>query len=248
MNLITKYKIFENTDINKTIEQINQNDLLNLIKEHLVNDTFFNFFNSFNLPKDIDINLIKGKESFELIVNFNTPKYNYYTTYFSISVSKFKNMDVCEMKLHLKILYNNYPLYIKSIEIDFIKQGDALFNNIKNFFINSNKEIISTPFIGTKEEVDALEDLMNLLMDSNQYKVYVSKDALNKSKELNNIKDALPKELEFIRNIKFVIPYFIDKENSIYLYAKFEHGSELIKIHEQYANKVYKMYKKILNK
>ena len=72
-----------------------------------------------------------------------------------------------------------------------------------------------------------------------------------KVKELSddpNYTNELPKDLEFLKNIKYLTCYYSDKESTIFLYAKFNHGTELIQIHEQYAHNVYRMYKKIANK
>jgi hypothetical protein len=253
MNLITKYKLFENNELsNKSIGDLTKNDLSDLVNNYLLTDDFFNFFksNDINLSKETNITLSKGKNSFDLLINFDEPRYTYYSTFFKIISSKFTNMDVGEITLYLKIVYNNYILYEKSLEIDFIKKNDNIYNNIKDFFINSNKEIISTPFVGTKKEVDDAEKFMMLLASIKKYPVFYYKDALEKIKEINNNPNYgydLPKDLKFIENIKFIKHYYRDKDNTIFFYAKFDHGDELIQIHEQYAHKVYKMYKKIVD-
>lgn len=254
MNLITKYKLFENKELDiKGINDLSKNDLLQLINNYLLGNNYFNYFksNGINISKDIDISFVKNENYFELVINFDELKNSYYTNYFSISASKHKNTDVGELKIYLKISYNNYTIFKKSIEIDFLKIGDNIYNNIKDFFINSNREILSTPFIGTKKDVDNLEQLMMLLIDSKKYPVYVSKDGVQKLKEINNNPNythVLPNELKFLEKIKYLSYYFSDKDSIIFLYAKFDHGTELIQIHEQYANNVYKMYKKISNK
>ena len=254
MNLITKYKLFENNELsNKSIGDLTKNDLSDLVNNYLLTDDFFNFFksNDINLSKETNITLSKGKNSFDLLINFDEPRYTYYSTFFKIISSKFTNMDVGEITLYLKIAYNNYILYEKSLEIDFIKKNDNIYNNIKDFFINSNKEIISTPFFGNKKDVDNLEQLMMLLNDSKKYPFYVSKDALQKSKEISensNYTQELPTDLLFMENIKFMKYYYSDKDDILFLYTKFNHGSELVQIHEQYAPNLYKMYKKIANK
>jgi len=242
MNLITKYKLFESREVNK--ESIEE-----LAKIYLLNKDFYDYFksNGVELNFTTDIALKTPTNEFWLKITYQGDKDSRLT----INMSKFNAMNLFENLLNFNILYNGYTLYQSFIQVEFTKNNFDIYDNIKDFFINSHREILSTPFIGTKKDVDNLEQLMMLLYDTKKYPVYLSKDGVQKVREISdnpNYTNDLPDELKFLKNIKYLTCYYSDKESTIFLYAKFDHGTELIQIHEQYANNVYKMYKKIANK
>jgi len=242
MNLITKYKLFEGKEVTK--ESIEE-----LAKKYLLNKDFYDYFksNGIELNFTTDIALKTPTNEFWLKITYQGDKDSRLT----ISMSKFNAMNLFDNTLIFNILYNGYTLYQSFIQVEFTKNIFDIYDNIKDFFINSHREILSTPFIGTKKDVDNLEKLMMLLYDTKKYSVYLSKDGVQKVREISdnpNYTNDLPKDLEFLKNIKYLTCYYSDKDSTIFLYAKFDHGTELIQMHEQYAYLVYKMYKKIANK
>lgn len=243
MKLITKYKIFENKTITK--ENIEE-----LVDNYLVNDKFIIFLKekgiNFNYSREIQFDYYMNNDINIVILYYD----KYENMRLRVDISKFKGNDVVECKFSFRYSYNGYRLYDYNSELDFVKKNFDIYDNLKEIFINTNNHMISIPFIGTKKEVDDLESLMTLIVDSKKFPIYLSKDGVQKIKELEsnyNFINKLPDELKFLEEIKFMKFFFNDKENIIFLYAKFDHGTELIQVHEQYANFIYKMYKKIIN-
>lgn len=240
MNLITKYKLFENNKI--TDDEIHE-----LINNYLFNKDFISFFskNDFELNFDYNIKFIQSNSKITLkLVHINA--YSKIELY----LYNYGKNDFFEVQFSVKIFYNNYELYDRYIQLETKKNNLKILNSLKELFINLNKEIITTPFKGSIKDIDNLESFMNILSLDKRYSFYVSLDALERYRKLNpdpDIKKHIPDEYLFLLNIKFMEFCFDTQNDFVYLYVKFDHGSEMIKIHEQYIYNVYKLYKKIAN-
>ena len=198
-----------------------------------------------DLKNEFDIKLIQNNLKFNLKLLFINLHF-----LIELNIYNYGNSNFYETNFTVKVTYINYILYDKYIQLEFSKSIFGIYEDLKNLFITLNKDIITTPFIGTKKEVDDLENLINILNTDKKYTTFVSKDAVIRVKELTsntNYTQEIPQDFDFLKNIKFMKYFFGLKEEVIFFYVKFEYGSELIKIHEQYAYNIYKIYKKIAN-
>ena len=222
-----------------------------LVDNYLFNKEFFDYFKSRGFDIELNDKKINIFNNNDITKIFITYKDTYFNSRIRIDSKENKNA------IYIEITYHGHTIYLCSDTIEFNDPNIDIYYHIKEFFINFNKKILSTSFSeNSKKEVDDLEELIINLVESKKFIVYKNKQAEEKFDFLlSNVdrgnggkyKAKLPSDLKILDNIKNLMSFYNENENSIYFYANFDYIKFLIKIHEQYSHSIYKLYKKIVN-
>jgi hypothetical protein len=226
-------------------------------KEELLRNKKKNKLNDYEFDMLID-KYLKTEDFKEWLNNNGYPDIGNFPTLYKVNITQKRTHYEIEYKIE-NSLYSNFifKIWEYSDKISIISTyvvklnffGNILFiNTVRLEYDNTNLEKSIIDFLSTMKEdcfitnVIKMSDIKNLEnfvinLENEKYIIPCKKDHLFRFKRLSDNND-----FSFLKEILFT-EYYYDGE---YIYINILSGKYVFKFHEQYVNKVYKLYKKYL--